>query len=291
LTAIVLLACLAGAHAQEPADEPAPDIEDISFSSGRSLALFPSGNLYPVYVADPQRPNSAAMVRFYTRTEIPDSTSIRVDLKGGGRFGLVRLDPATPDGRSWQFSFEAGLSAQFDSNRKLDSVGWDGNYGATLTTASSSPLSFKFALIHRSAHVGDEYAERTGRKRIGYTREELAFGIRWRLTRSFRFYSEAGHAHYMLSEIQEPWRVQGGLEYQSPRTVFGNRFAWYAALDVSAMEERSWQPDVAVQAGLATRRGGQQWRIGVEYYRGRPPFGEFYQRTEAHFTLGIWMDI
>ena len=71
----------------------------------------------------------------------------------------MRIEPARPDGRVWQVSIEAGLDAYFDSQNRLDAVGWDGNYGLTVTTASSSPIALKIAVLHISAHGGDEYQE------------------------------------------------------------------------------------------------------------------------------------
>ena len=70
---------------------------------------------------------------------------------------MLRFGPARPEGRAWQVSIEAGFDALFDSGNRLDVVGWDGNYGLTVTTASSSPLALKIALLHVSAHLGDEY--------------------------------------------------------------------------------------------------------------------------------------
>ncbi len=258
--------------------------------SGTKFVLFPAGDIFPVYIADPQRPGNAVMVHFYTRTTIFDSSDHRTSLKGGGRFGIFRTEPATEGGRSWQASIDAGLDAQFDSDHKLDNVGWDGNYGFTVTTASGSPWSFKLGLLHTSAHVGDEYIERTGRQRIDYTREEVAFGVAYRLARGWRAYAEGGVAYKELTEEQAPWRAEGGIEWESRPTLLGGKFGWYAAADFSATQERDWRLDTAVQAGFMSKGPGGTWRFGVEYYDGRVPLGEFFQDTEARFTLGIWVD-
>ena len=141
-----------------------------TLGSGRTLWLLPVGEVYPGYIADLHRPQTAVMAHFYPRPGIDGSTDVRTGLDIGGRFGLLRLDPASPGGRSWQLSVDASFNAQFDSNEKLDNIGWDGKYGLTLTTSSGGPLSFKVAVLHDSAHIGDEYAERTGRERIDYAR-------------------------------------------------------------------------------------------------------------------------
>jgi hypothetical protein len=261
-----------------------------TLGSGRTIWLFPVGDVYTVNIADPHRPMNAVMAHFYTRTAIYDSTDVRTGLAAGGRFGILRIDPAESGGRSWQVSVDAGLNAQFDSNNKLDNVGWDGNYGLTLTT-SSGPLGFKLAILHDSAHVGDEYAERTGRTRLDYTREEVIVGLSVRPANGWRLYGEGGYGYYLLTEEQRPWRTQGGLEYTTPLALVGGRFAWYAAVDFSGTEERGWRLDTAVQTGLTTTSGGRRWRVGVEYVDGRGPLGEFFQDSEAWFTLGIWIDL
>jgi hypothetical protein len=261
-----------------------------TLGSGRTLWLFPAGHVYPLYIADPHRAMTAAVAQFYTRTGIYDSTNARTGLNIGGRFGIFRLDPARPGGRSWQLSVDASLNAQFDSYQKLDNVGWDGKYGLSLTT-SSGPLSIRVGAFHDSAHIGDEYAERTGRTRIDYTREEAALGVAFRLARGWWVYGEGAYGYYLLTEEQRSWRAQGGLQYTTRRMLLGGRFAWYAAVDFSATEERDWRLDTTVQAGVTTTSGGRRWRIGVQYIDGRPPMGEFFQDTEAWFTLGLWIDL
>jgi len=261
-----------------------------TLGSGRPLRLFPAGDVYPQYIADPHRPVNGAQFQFYTRLGIHDSTGVRTGLSAGGRFGLLRLGSTAAGGRSWQLSVDAGLKTQFDSNHKQDCVGWDGNYGVSVSTASG-PLSLRLALLHTSAHVGDEYAERTGRERLDYTREELAFGVGRRMTRGWSVYGELGYGHYLLTEEQRPWRAQGGVEYTAPPTLLGGRLAWYAAADLSATEERDWRLDIALQSGLTATSNGRRWRLGVQYIDGRPPLGEFFQDTEAWFAFGVWMDL
>ena len=42
---------------------------------------------------------------------------------------------------------------------------------------------------------------------------------------------------------------------------------------------------------ILARSAGRRFRIGVGYSDARVPLGEFFQDTEARFTLGIWMDL
>jgi Protein of unknown function (DUF1207) len=221
---------------------------------------------------------------------IEDTRSPRFGLSAGGRFGVLRIDAPSPSGRSWQISLDAGLDALFDSQHRQDAIGWDGNYGLTVTTASEGPLAFKVGLLHVSAHLGDEYAERTGRPRRNYTREELALGFSRRLGRRWRTYAETGVAYVERDEQQEPWRLQGGIEYESPRRVWGDRFSWYWASDFASVQERDWRLDTTLQAGFATRSEGRAYRIGVQVHDGRPTLSEFFEVSETCVTLGIWVD-
>lgn len=43
--------------------------------------------------------------------------------------------------------------------------------------------------------------------------------------------------------------------------------------------------------GLVARSGGRTRRIGIEWYHGRPPIGEFFQYTESYLSLGLWIDV
>lgn len=260
-------------------------------SSGTTFRLFPSGDVYGVYVADPRRPTNTISVLVYPRVRIEQTRSPRTGLAAGGRFGILRIDSGTPGGRAWQVSIDAGLDALFDSQNKQDAIGWDGNYGLTVTTASGAPLSFKFAVLHQSSHLGDEYAVRTGRTRLNYTREEFALGVSWRLARRWRAYGETGVAYIRRYEGQEPWRAQGGIEYESRPVLAGGRFAWFGAAEFSGWEERAWRLDNAVKGGILTRVDGRTYRLGLGWNDGPPPLGEFYQVSEGWFTVGLWIDL
>jgi hypothetical protein len=289
-----ILLCSSAALAQTAASEIGDDQKPTVWtpSSGRTMELFPPGDVYPVYVADPHRPTNLLSVHFYTTTRIPEASSPRTSLAGGGRFGVLKIASTSPTGRSWQVSLEGGFDAVFDSQNKNDGLGWDGNYGLVVTTSSGgSPLGVKFALLHCSAHLGDEYGDRTGNHRINYTREELAAGVSWRLRPSVRTYVEAAVAYTMRSENQEPWRAQAGLEYERRPTLLGGRMAWYAAADFSALQERGWRLDTSLEGGIVTRNGGRAYRVFLQWYDGRPTLAQFTTYPETSIALGLKVDL
>jgi hypothetical protein len=274
----------------QPVDEQKPPVWNVTPT--RTIRLFPAGDIYPVYIADPHRPTNAIVQRFYARTRVPDTSSPRTLLAGGGHFGMVRSDSSTPGGRAWQVSIDAGLDVMFDSQFKNDAIGWDGNYGLTFTTTTTaSRFGYKVAVLHVSSHLGDEYEERTGLMRVNYTREELALGLGWRFRPRWRTYADVAIAYLMRSDDQERWRWQGGVEYEARATVFGGRMAWYGAADFSAMEERDWRLDTVLQGGLVTWSGGHSYRLFVEWADGRVPLGQFPHYSEASFSFGLKIDL
>ena len=260
--------------------------------SRRTIRLFPDDDVYPSYKADLHRARFGLAHHAVPEAGIAGSGDARFDLRLGGRFGLVRVTPRARPGRAWQVSLIAGFDGQFDVDNSYDNIGWDGNYGLAFTSSGGRGPAVKVALFHTSSHVGDEYAERTGRRRIGYTREEVNAGLAWRLGARWRVYAEAGWGHNLRNEdLQRPGRAQLGLEYEAAESLWKKRLGWYVALDVSATEERDWGVDASLDVGLSLRSGARAWRAGLGFYDGRVPLGEFFQDDERYVTFGLWLDV
>lgn len=259
--------------------------------TGSKLIYFPPGEIYPTYAADPVRVGFGIQPVHVTKTSIPQTSKSRVNLRAGGELGVLRSQPLDPSDRSWQLSLMGGFNDQNDVAHSLDNIGWDGHYGLLITTASEAGPGFKLGLLHVSSHVGDEYMQRTGRLRIGYTRQELAAGVSWFTDRRWRWYAETGRAFSLGNpDLQKLWRAQAGVEYESS-PLFWKHVSWYAALDSQSWQERDWRIDVAIQTGLVVHSTGRAWRLGAEWYNGRPPIGEFFQNTERYISFGLWIDI
>jgi hypothetical protein len=288
---VVLLAATPPVYAQTEPGTSDGDASEPGWTvrEGSTVTLFPASDVFPVYVADPHRPMNTISTRLTTQSGIPGTTHRRTGLSAGGRFGMIRFD--TPGRRSWQVSIDAGIDALFDSHYSDEAIGWDGNYGLTVTTAGTGPWSLKIAVLHTSAHVGDEYEDRMKRSRINYTREELAVGVSWRPAARWRAYGEAGHAYSMLNAEQAPWRLQTGMEVETSPRLLGSRFAWYGAMDVQAAQERNWRVDTAVEGGVVARAGSKACRLLVQHSRGRPTVAEFFASSESTITLAVRIDL
>lgn len=260
--------------------------------TGSTLLYFPPGDLYRPYAADPFRVGFGIQPIHASRSTIIGASNSRVSLRAGGQLGVIRSEPGDDPAIGWQLSLTGGFNDQNDVRYKLDNIGWDGRYGFLLSVVPVRAWAFKTGLQHVSSHVGDEWIKRTGRQRIGYTRQEVVAGISWLDEKRWRLYSEAGWAMSMSNkQLQEPWRLQGGMEYESPPVFLKGLAGWYAATDIQSTQERDWHVDIAIQTGFVVRSVSRTWRLGAEWYKGRPPIGEFFQDTEQYISIGLWIDI
>lgn len=293
LVLIFPLAAFAGPARLFAAPGDAGELQDVIRPTRHGEYRFvPETHLYPFYLADPYRSVFALQRMTALDSQIPQAGDQRWGLRLGGVFGLVRLHPAGDPERGWQLDFEGGVRGLFDVDNSTDNIGWDGVYSLQLAWKPDASVAWRFALHHNSAHIGDEYAERTGAERLDYTREEFRVGVAVGLDRRWTGYADVGRGHTLRNgEIQKPWRAQTGLQYTHPPALFGGALGAYGAVDVNAFEENDWDPAVSMQAGIYLPAPHQVWRAGVELYDGRSTLSEFFQRDERYVLLGLWLDL
>lgn len=289
------LPCSSSSEPVPSSEAPKEESHGVAFSLGDKWCgvISPGSDLYPVYIANPIRPTMAINWVKVSDSEIAETGDTRYTLRMGGRVNFLRVHPAGEPDRGFQLDAEAAFLGQFDADYSLDNIGWDGIWGVLLTWANGTGFAAKLATQHDSSHVGDEYAERTGRKRINYTRGEVALGLSLAFLSHWRVYGEAGYAYDMRNEeLQKPWRVEGGLEFEDPHQFWKGRLGYYTAIDVTAYEELGWERDITIQAGLLLPVTGlvRTYRFGVEYRDGRSIIGEFFQDKETYWALGLWVD-
>lgn len=264
------------------------------FMSGWTVRFAPPGPLYPRYVADPLSPASAMTTVHYSDSGIPEAGDKRHVFRIGGRMGIFRVSPQDNPGAGLQFNLHAAFLGMFDRTQSLDNIGWDGLYGIDTTLGLPSGMAFKLGISHDSSHVGDEYAERIGRRRINYTRQEYVLGASFPAGEHVRAYGEAGWAFDLRNEeIQDKRRLQAGVELEDRSALWRGRIGYYGAVDITSFEESEWEPDVTVQCGLLlpAPQSPRTLRVGLEYRDGRSVIGEFSVHEEAYWAVGIWIDL
>lgn len=268
-----------------------PD-EAASPATASSLYLAPTEHIYSPYLADQRRVTFGLQILSIADSDIPDTGQARFALRMGGRLELFHWDTGSDPDEALQANLEVGFRGHFDIDNSQDNIGWDGNYGLLFSYRSSEALAWRFGLYHTSSHVGDEYAERTGRKRISYTREEFLTGLQFNFTPNWQSYLEAGYGYHQAKKpLQERYRVQTGLQYQQASFSNYERPGWYAGLDLSAYEERDWSINKALQVGFAFSAAPHIWRLALDYYDGQAVIGEFFQHQERYVGLSLYLDV
>ena len=253
----------------------------------------PAEVLYPGYMADPRRATFGLTWINARESDIDAAGDSRYGVRMGARFGILGLQRTGTDD-AFELAGEVGMLAQFDRDNATDNLGWDGIYGFHVAWRSGPKLAVRVGMAHDSSHLGDEYIENTGRTRIEYTREEFLAGVRYAPIASLSSYVEYGHAYDLRNEdLMEKGRVQLGLEFVPEARLWNAALAPFAALDVSAFEEDDWEENLTAQTGamLVRADGGPRWRVGLEFYDGRSPIGEFFQERERHVACGLWLDL
>jgi hypothetical protein len=289
---ILLLGLLALVWGPALGESPPPSGREAGAAKGWTFTLFPEENPYSSYIADPFSSDFGLLPFYVADTDIDEAGDNRLALKLGGTFPIISVHRANRPERGWVLCIEAGFYGQFDFDTSLDNIGWDGTYGLLVTHAFNERWSAKGGIHHRSSHLGDEYIEATGRERIDYTRDEIQGAVSGRFGRRWRGYAEAGYAFSREEDIgMEQWRLQTGVEYEVPAVLWRGRAGWFVAGNFTSFEEQDWDPDLSVEGGLVFPSGKHRYRVGLSYYQGQVPIGEFFQEDEKYITLGLTLDL
>lgn len=268
----------ADAHAQAQAQAQQPRW---------TIEFNPVTDVYSRYIADPRRARNIIAVLHAIDSSIPDTGELRYHLATGGQYSFLRLHQGDPQ-LGWQLDVDARFYAQFDIDHGLDEIGHDGRLGMIVSKGFSDRAAARFAFHHTSSHLGDEYLIRNeGFERLSVRKEEFALGWSWRHSPHVRLYGETGYGIH-LGELNEPWRLQGGVELTSAKRPF----EWYAALDLTSFQENDWNLSSNLQTGIALpTRGGRAYRFGLELYRGRAQLDSFFLFRESYVVVGAWLDL
>jgi len=253
------------------------------------LSHFPLNEIYSRYTADPYRTSFSAKAIFLNRTDIPDTGTRRFGLRIGGALPLMQYNWQKVQS---QLVLEAGFHGHFDADHSQDNIGWDGIYSLYYAVRFNEALAVRIGRRHFSSHVGDEYIERTGRRRINYTREEWRAGLSWQVKNNMDVYFDFAYASTLRNKNkQKPWRYQIGAQFDQPGAFYETGLGWYVAADVSSYQENNYAINTTLQVGLLVPRDERQWRFFIEYYNGRMQIGEFFEHNESYFGLGLTIDI
>jgi len=250
------------------------------------VQILPRATLFESIHADPRWPHFSAAYQHFD--DDLDARHVGA-VSFGETLSLIRGEGF---GGDWEIDFQAGVFSIFDLNSESeDLINADYVVGIPFVYREDD-FSALFRVYHQSSHLGDEFLLRDDvdpedRINLSYEAANLLlsydFGERWRV------YGGGGYLFHREPDSLDPGMAQLGVEYESDTRYWG--LLWpVAALDVQFWEENGWDPDFSLRAGFRLGEPGilgEELELTAEYYNGRNPNGQFFDRDLEYFGIGL----
>jgi hypothetical protein len=242
---------------------------------------FPEGLSYRHPFADPRVPVSGVRFQF----PVDKEDNFKIENRLATHLAIWRKSSYP---LAVEIQAEGAAFGRFDFNENWDMDGVDFRFGFPIVSRAG-PIALKLHPWHMTSHLGDEFIERTGRKRFVYARNELALGLSWDLAEDgeSRVYMEAGYA-FERGDVNEPLRFMAGIETAS-RHLGPDWPETFAALNLTSFEEQDWGIQFNLEAGVWLRPEKSQRgvRLSLGYFRGPSPLTQFLEDNEEYWSFGF----
>ncbi len=240
--------------------------------------------MFDSLIADPRWPHFSVIHQWY----LDEDELGRVGSANFGEsFSLVR----SPENRfgQWEVGFQAGVFSVFDLQADSnDLVNSDFLIGLTATHHYGDFTSM-IRLYHQSSHLGDEFLLRNPVDRVNLSFEVLDLLVSYDPTSWLRLYGGGGVIVHREPRLDRGI-LQSGIELRSP-VAFGQGFIRpLAALDMQFREESDWDLDASLRVGFQIEHPylrRSEIQVLAEFYRGRSPNGQFFERRIETAGIGL----
>jgi hypothetical protein len=284
----------------------APARGSAQSAGGSHFELLPDRGLFAVPLADPLEPRMAIglLTTDLLRAPGPErppwtgvsSREWQAAVSIGGTIPLLRLLDR-PEG-GIVVSAQAAVFARFRIElRSRDDLGQDWVVGMPIEAAWNR-ISARARIVHRSAHIGDEFSDSTGAKRIEFGGEtiDLLTALRFGAVRVYGgggwiFHSNTDDTPALRRENRaDRFVAQAGFDASWP--VWPSRgIGFVAGFDWQTAERTNWRAATGVAAGIEYRRGNRFARLTARGFDGTSRMGEFFLTNERsgglEFELGF----
>jgi hypothetical protein len=256
-------------------------------ASREHLPVFlPTNTLFQPLLADPRWPHfSASFQRYFDDEQLRNVASTNF----GESFGIYRF--RGPWKSTMELGIQAGVFAIFDlDSQSFDLINADYLVGIPFTIKRGNFTNLT-RIYHQSSHLGDEFLLR-GRadERINLSYEGVNTLFSYHLPAGFRLYGGGGYIFHKEPTSLDPWSVQSGLAFRSPCLWRRGALRPVAGVDIQHREENNWDTDVSARAGIQFENPdfmSRKVQLLFEYYNGKSPNGQFYERSIEYFGLGL----
>lgn len=253
-------------------------------ATGEGYEIFPDNEMFEPLIADPRWPRFSASYQQYLDD---DELSGVGAASFGETFPIVR-SPHHAWGE-WEIAFQAGVFSVFDlDSDSSDLVNSDFTVGLS-ASHHYGDLTTMFRVYHQSSHLGDEFLLRTQVDRVNLSYEAFDVLVSFEPWRWLRVYGGGGVLFDQEPNL-DPGLLQGGIELTGPVAYVNGYLRPIAALDVQSREESDWNPDFSLRAGLQLEHPAlenRRIRVLGEFYDGRSPNGQFYERDIRTIGIGV----
>ena len=272
---------------EESAETAESGVSDEVPSDADSLPAFlPRGQLFKSLLADPRWPHFSAAYQSYQHER--QLTNVGAT-SFGEIFGIFRFNG--PAETVMEIGVEAGVFAIFDLDAESsDLINADYLVGLPLTIKKDRFTSLT-SVFHQSSHLGDEFLLR-GRAddRVNLSYESVHSLLSYRLPKGLRAYAGGGYIFRAEPSDLDRWSTQFGFECRSPWTLLDGALRPVAAVDIQHRQESDWDTDLSARAGVQFENPDfldRSMLLLLEYYRGKSPNGQFYEKRIEHFGVGL----
>lgn len=266
-------------------------------------ALLPPDRYHAPPVADPSAPRlSVALMRTnLLRTQAGERAPFDLPDAGRETVATISLGAVLPlarvaewDGGGAALVLDAKVFGRFRvQETSRDDMGQDWIIAGGVE-ARHAAWSGRTMISHRSSHLGDEFIEATGARRIEFGNEQLEFLAAYNAGGAARFYG--GGAWIFRSYlgwdprlsalgIRDRAAVQLGMDREW-RPFRDRRLGIWGGVDWQAAERTSWRGALAVAAGIGVGNS-RTLRLVARYYDGPSTMGQFFLTGERTFALEL----
>lgn len=246
--------------------------------------FFRLDELFDPLLADPRWPRFSASHLWYFEDE-------ELERVGAANFGetFVLVRSPKDDAGQWEIAFQAGVFSVFDLEASSsDLVNADYLVGVNFTHHYKDLKGF-VRIYHQSSHLGDEYLLRNRVDRINLSFEVIDALLSFEATRWMRLYAGGGVIIHREPAIDRGI-LQGGTDLTSPIALANGFLRPLLSVDLQMREESDWRVDASVRGGVQIEHPTlkrSRLQILAEFYSGRSPNGQFYDRRIRSLGLGV----
>ena len=250
-----------------------------------TVSFLPEGDLFARPLADIEEPRSAVVFVFDETADSLPSSGVEVhfgETLPCWRFGEegddVLVDVGV--GFGWRTSF---------GHPDLDQYGSDGQIGMPVHVRSGG-FSARFYPYHRSSHIGDEFAERTGQLRVDYSRIVMEGLLSYEWESGLRLYGGGGYA-IQEEEPDAPLQGQAGAELEGP--TLGWLGIPVVAVDLQWKEEAEYRTNLSLTAGLrhASSALVRTVDFSFDFATGHSTQSQFFDERSTRWGISVRFDL